>query len=403
MSKKIIFLISLTALFLVAVFVITGNASKISDVLFMPNKPLYFLKEWTRSSESFLAFEPEKRIRLRLVFTIEKLNEIRRIKNDSSALEVALANYLSETENLKLSAESLRGINNIELGKKLVDESFYQRQLLASMFEVKTNDSQNYILTTSFNNLISSAFYVAPENDVFESTRKHISSIESAQTKIEELDYILTYSPTATFKERILFLELEIIENKIANGFSDISESNYFKNKLSSIQDSDYYKKRVIALEKQKKENLIKELSKGIWIDEIIKQVPGEEIEILESFKMRLAKIKLEKLDQKIDDLQVYEETKVLLREARDEIIASIYGEVNPTQVLSVIEEESVSNKDDITKISPASAFCLRQGYELGLREKDGVAYVVCIYDGLECEQLAFYRGECEFVEEISE
>ncbi|MFA5080421.1 MAG: DUF5667 domain-containing protein [Candidatus Paceibacterota bacterium] len=403
MPKKIIFLISLTALFLVTMFAIAGNISKISDVLFMPNKPLYFLKEWTRSSESFLTFDPEKRIQLRLVFTIEKLNELRKIKNDSKVFEAALSDYLSETENLKLSAESLRGINNIELGNKITNELFYQRQLLADMLGAKTTDPKNYILTSSFNNLISSAFYVALENDVFESIKKHISFIESDQAKIEELDYILTYSPTATFKEKVLFLELEIIENKIANGFNDISESNYFENKFSEIRDTDYYKKRIIALEKQKQENLIKELAKGVWVDEIIKQVPGEEVEILESFKTRLAKIKLEKLDQKIDDLQVYDETKVLLRETRDEIISSIYGDMEPTQALSVVQEEVVGSENDITKISPASAFCLRQGYKLELREKDGVAYVVCIYDGLECEQLAFYKGECEFVEEVSE
>ncbi|MCK9393876.1 hypothetical protein M0Q03_03675, partial [bacterium] len=340
-------------------------------------------------------------VQSRLNFTFQKLDELRNIKNDRKAVEVALAGYLLETENLKLSAESLRGMNNSKLANKIIDELFYQRQVLANVLGVEKNDLKNYALMYSFNNLISSAFYVGSEDDIFKTIKSHIDTIESAQLKIEELDYILAYSPTATFKEYILSLQLEIIEDRIASGFIDTSESNYFESKFLAIRNTEYYKKMTIALEKKKQEDLIQELTKGVWIDEVFSRVPGEEVEILQDFKMRLAKIKLEKLDQKIDDLQVYEDTKILLKEAKNEIIASIYGEMEPTQTLSVLQDIVIKN-DSITT-SPSSAYCLRLGYELGEREKDGTKYTVCFFGNQECEELAFYKGECKFIEDSVE
>lgn len=47
---------------------------------------------------------------------------------------------------------------------------------------------------------------------------------------------------------------------------------------------------------------------------------------------------------------------------------------------------------------NPASAYCEEQGGTLEIREdEDGGQYGVCIFDdGSECEEWAFYRGECE-------
>lgn len=46
---------------------------------------------------------------------------------------------------------------------------------------------------------------------------------------------------------------------------------------------------------------------------------------------------------------------------------------------------------------NPASVFCRESGYDLEIRtEEDGGQYGVCIFpDGSECEEWAFYRGEC--------
>lgn len=46
---------------------------------------------------------------------------------------------------------------------------------------------------------------------------------------------------------------------------------------------------------------------------------------------------------------------------------------------------------------NPASKFCVDQGYKLEMRKDDqGNEYGVCIFDdGNECEEWAFFRGEC--------
>ena len=45
---------------------------------------------------------------------------------------------------------------------------------------------------------------------------------------------------------------------------------------------------------------------------------------------------------------------------------------------------------------NPASVFCEEQGYRLEMREEAGGTVGYCIFpDGSECEEWAFYRGEC--------
>jgi dipeptidase D len=45
---------------------------------------------------------------------------------------------------------------------------------------------------------------------------------------------------------------------------------------------------------------------------------------------------------------------------------------------------------------NPASAFCAEQGYELEIRDEAGGQAGYCLFpDGSECEEWAFYRGEC--------
>ena len=45
---------------------------------------------------------------------------------------------------------------------------------------------------------------------------------------------------------------------------------------------------------------------------------------------------------------------------------------------------------------NPASVFCEDKGGTLDLRtDQAGGQYGVCVFDGSECEEWAFYRGEC--------
>jgi putative hemolysin len=46
---------------------------------------------------------------------------------------------------------------------------------------------------------------------------------------------------------------------------------------------------------------------------------------------------------------------------------------------------------------NPASQHCEEQGYTLEMREEAGGTVGYCIFpDGTECEEWAYYRGECE-------
>jgi putative hemolysin len=45
---------------------------------------------------------------------------------------------------------------------------------------------------------------------------------------------------------------------------------------------------------------------------------------------------------------------------------------------------------------NPASVYCVEQGYELEIRTEAEGQVGYCIFDdGTECEEWAFYRGEC--------
>lgn len=45
---------------------------------------------------------------------------------------------------------------------------------------------------------------------------------------------------------------------------------------------------------------------------------------------------------------------------------------------------------------NPASKFCEEQGYELEMRQEAGGTVGYCLFpDGSECEEWAFYQGEC--------
>ena len=53
---------------------------------------------------------------------------------------------------------------------------------------------------------------------------------------------------------------------------------------------------------------------------------------------------------------------------------------------------------DTITIDNPAAAYCEEQGFKLEIRTaQDGSQYGVCLFeDNTECEEWAYYRGECK-------
>ncbi len=64
-----------------------------------------------------------------------------------------------------------------------------------------------------------------------------------------------------------------------------------------------------------------------------------------------------------------------------------------PTEVAST----EITGAGDASIANPASVFCVKQGYKLEIRtDSAGNQYGVCIFsDGTQCDEWAFYRGEC--------
>lgn len=61
--------------------------------------------------------------------------------------------------------------------------------------------------------------------------------------------------------------------------------------------------------------------------------------------------------------------------------------------------EEATPTSEPALVPNPASKHCVDQGYELEIRtDEEGNQYGVCIFpDGSECEEWAFFRGECTY------
>jgi putative hemolysin len=66
-------------------------------------------------------------------------------------------------------------------------------------------------------------------------------------------------------------------------------------------------------------------------------------------------------------------------------------GEVN-----AVGEVSELSNSPDAGLPNPASAYCEEQGGRVEMRSNDEGVYGVCVFtDGSECDEWAYWRGEC--------
>jgi putative hemolysin len=85
--------------------------------------------------------------------------------------------------------------------------------------------------------------------------------------------------------------------------------------------------------------------------------------------------------------------------------LAACGGDAAPTQVPATVSiptlvptdtpvEETFESPLDMA--NPASVYCEEQGYELEIRDEAGGQAGYCLFpDGSECEEWAFYRGEC--------
>ena len=73
-------------------------------------------------------------------------------------------------------------------------------------------------------------------------------------------------------------------------------------------------------------------------------------------------------------------------------------GQTEPGQMLTPeIETPDGQSSDSAGLPNPASVYCEEQGYRLEMREGEGGTYGVCLFPGgSECDEWAYFRGECQ-------
>lgn len=71
-------------------------------------------------------------------------------------------------------------------------------------------------------------------------------------------------------------------------------------------------------------------------------------------------------------------------------------GEIDSEGIVIVENDDSETIEAPVQMANPASTYCIGQGYDLDVRSGEGGEYGVCVFgNGKECEEWAFFRGEC--------
>jgi putative hemolysin len=67
-----------------------------------------------------------------------------------------------------------------------------------------------------------------------------------------------------------------------------------------------------------------------------------------------------------------------------------------PVEPAPTVSPEDTTFESPLDMANPASVFCVEQGYTLEIRDEAGGQVGYCIFpNGAECEEWAFFRGEC--------
>ncbi len=85
--------------------------------------------------------------------------------------------------------------------------------------------------------------------------------------------------------------------------------------------------------------------------------------------------------------------TKTLINSCTIMLSVVMIGCTKPTEISST----PIAETGDVDIANPASVYCEKQGYTLETRvDSQGNQYGVCIFpDGSECDEWAYFRGEC--------
>ncbi|MDD4409716.1 MAG: DUF333 domain-containing protein [Candidatus Pacebacteria bacterium] len=401
MSKKFPILI---LLLLIIPLIIIAKEKRSEDInqLFSPNGAMYFTKEWSRTVGLLIETDPERRIGRMIEISDKKLEEIKIAKD--SDYDIFLNNYFEETKEIKLAISSLKTISSDLLGK-LIIAVMSHKEIISSLDQVDEANKETLIKDSS-SNILSNALNISLEEDVIDLLKKHCQVQDNGISTLKNIDLMISLSERKEINDKLLAYELNIIKGETQKELST-SEIDYLEKALEKIKTTDYYKELQTSNKEKRQKDLYDKISSGKWIDEIISTVSPEEVEELERFKTFLIDYDPDSLDDEINDLQIYDETKSLLRDAKDYIISSfrtnenefIFRPKNTEMITGASNTKIITNPDN-----PASAYCLRKGYKLEeINDNEKITRNCIIDKETVCEEWSFYKGECGTSEKIKE
>jgi hypothetical protein len=272
----------------------------ISEPKWLPDHPLYFLKDWGRGIQLFFTFNRAKKAELRLKFANEKLIEAKKLvelKKNPKLIEKTISDFQNEIS--KISEES--GENLKQFSEKLLHQQILHQKILQRL------ETQ-----------------VPPEvyEKIKENREKHLErfaqvmqKVESKEKIAERLENELGKIKGSKFKE---FKDLEILDEieekmpeevkkKIEEKRVEIEEK--FREKLEKLPDE----------EKEKFKTYLGQVS-GNKLEhlKIISNLESEEIS--DKLSDVLEKAKEEKIDEVEKETISADQASSQIKKAEDEI-----------------------------------------------------------------------------------
>lgn len=411
---------------------------EITEPTLLPDSPFYFLKTWRRGIRSFFTFGRVNKANLRLRYASEKLLEARKLAEkvkDPEIIKKAAANYDREVGKIKAATDRIRetATESPKVGKFL--DKFTKHQVLHQKVLEKLEEQ-----------VPAEAF-----EKIRESREKHLERFGEVMEKLEEkpriaerLEKNLEALKGSEFKN---FKNLEILKRLEEKAPEETKEAIRKARENTLIRLKENLEQMPTTTQERFRDYVEK-----------IRGAEESKMEILEDLKSKLRETPklLEKLENIREGIIERLPEQIQLRRRECPMLAPLASgfckggriiiekdakgcpltprcimpaeqETTPatTQTACITLWDPVCGKDGKTysnacfaKVAgveidyqgacreeepstglanPAAVYCQEMGYKLETRTRgDGGQYGVCIFpDRKECNQWAFFRGEC--------
>ena len=177
----------------------------VSEPRILPDSPFYFVKTWWRGAQSFLTFDPIKKVELKLKFANEKLIEAKKVilKENVSSEKIAMVldNYQKGVETVRNEVEKRNLEQNPKVEKFLnilTDRNIKQQKLLDRIEKQVSLDLSQKVRDIQEKSL-----------DVFADISLKVSSPEKLGERMEEIVKTQQGSPLKHIKNLEVLMKVE--------------------------------------------------------------------------------------------------------------------------------------------------------------------------------------------------